>query len=160
MSRVSVGQLKALCDQQRMLVVQSTTRVNTMAGESLSGLFCEETDIIGDGFLAGFAERGYLVASHPAVGIGPVNPVESIARAFKEARVGNVFPLSAKVYTRCDVALPGFHILRVHGHLLIVVGIFVGESTKTVTELMHHHFFRIFVVDGGEQIFAIDTAPP
>lgn len=33
MSRVPVGQRKPLCDQ-RMLVAQSATRVNTMAGES------------------------------------------------------------------------------------------------------------------------------
>ena len=63
-----------------------------------------------------------------------------------------------EVCQRGDVSLPRLDVVWVHGHLLRLVGILVGEACEAVAELMHDDGFEFLVVCHGE-VVGVEDAP-
>ena len=104
------------------------------------------------------AEGGILIGAHAAVVLGAVDAFQTVACSFKQSHTiyfsHHVFPLCAKVHLCGDVGLPRFHVGRIHGDGLLLVGVFVSQSGKAVPELMHDHWLEHAVV-GHRQVVGV-----
>ena len=70
------------------------------------------------------------------------------------------FPFRGKVDAGGNVLLPWFNVERIESvHDVFIIKIFVGQATKTMTELMYHYRTEIGMVCGGQCESIVDAAP-
>ena len=133
-----------------------------------------EVDDLADGAVADFAEFRVFVGAHAAVGAGAIDAFYGVSRALEDTDGGvacslcrgghgrsgrdEVLPLAVEVCQRGDVMLPRLDVVWVHGHLLRLVGILVGEACEAVAELMHDDGFEFLVVCHRE-VVGVENAP-
>ena len=111
------------------------------------------------------AERLAFIGFHAAVLKCAVHPLRHITAPFVHAnalrvlgiglgRYGgasrqHVLPFFGKILQRGDVLLPRLHIGRIVILVLVVVVILIGQPSKTVAKLVHHHRTEGRMVCGG-----------
>ena len=98
-----------------------------------------------------------FVRPHPAILIGPINAFQGIAGTLEETCSFEILPLAVKIFQRCNVGLPGFYVSRIHGNLLLLVGVFISKACEGMSELMNDHRLERRVV-GHTQIVTIEDS--
>lgn len=126
-----------------------------------------ELDDVGNGTLAYGAEVLDAIVPHSTGFGGAPDTFEHIAAAFVEPDLAILFghlltnhigPLGSKVNLAGDVGFPWFDAIGIDVQRFVGVGIFIGQTSETVTELMDHHGAELSVLCHGEVVHIEDAA--
>lgn len=126
-------------------------------------LFCIEVNKSGYRTSAHRAEFWILISTHTAICTWTVNAFNTVSSTFVQRYsvdfiIYHVCPFAAKIFLGCDVWFPWLNIVRVCIDNLFLIGIFVSQSGKTVSELVNDNRTELAVVCHGEIIGIIYTA--
>ena len=101
------------------------------------------------------------VGPHPAVLARAPDAFRLVAAAFDKAHdslVVKILPLALEVRFGGDVLLPRLDVRVVILNILVIVGIFIGQSAEAVAELVDDHRAEKFVVGGRECVGIVDAS--
>ena len=102
----------------------------------------------------------HLVHSHAACLATAPYTVDEVSAAFHQSclpLLDEVAPFLTEVMLGGDVLLPGFGVGEIH-RVVVAVGIFVGKTTETVSELMHDNRAEPLVFGGSESVAVVDAS--
>lgn len=120
-----------------------------------------EADDALNGSLADGAEGLGGVCPHAAILAWAPDAFRLVASAFYKpgnTLVIKVFPFAAEISLRGDVLLPRLGVRVVILNELVVVGIFIGQSTEAVSELVDDNRTEKIVVGGRESVRIVDAS--
>ena len=101
-----------------------------------------------------------LIYTHAACVATAPYSIDEVSAAFDEACLAlldEIAPFLAEVMLGGDVLLPWFGVREIHW-VVIAVGIFVGKTTETVSELMHDNRAERLVFGGSESVAVVDAS--